>query len=63
MHIFDMSFKIYDALFKRLNIFGSKLCFRHAAVIFERPDSCNEDNAGGLKACKAALDIKELFSA
>ena len=62
-HIFNMCFKVYDSLFKSLNIFICQLSPCHSAVIFECTDSCHQHNTAWFKSCKAALDVKELFCA
>lgn len=63
LHIFNVSEQVNDALFKSFNIFLCKLCLRHAAVVLEGTDSCNDNSAVGGDTAETALDVAELFSA
>jgi len=58
-----MHLEVYDTLFQCIQILGSQFCFRHAAVVFQRTNSCDQNHAAGVQTAVAALDVEELLCA
>ncbi len=61
LYIFNMLFKIYDSPLKSLDVLLFKLPARYAAIIFQSPHSCNQNDCIRSKPCFPALNVKELF--
>ena len=62
-HVLDMYAKVFDTLFKRLEVSDGDLGLRHAAVVFERAAGSYYHDGRGLQAGVAALYVKEFLCA
>ena len=61
MHVLHVCAQVLNALFERRNILFCKLCLRHAAIVFQRTNRRDNDDAVRLEARQTALDVEELL--